>query len=229
VHRVTEAEMVGEHLCQGSSWDYVRTSRIQSTLYVHSSDDESSTSGDDHSGHAKKTPKEPRGPATDITPLVPSLLAVCKQINQDAGDLLYSHHFYAEDPLTLHSFMVDICPRVAARLKHIDLMNWVHARGHKSYNHTCFTALMPAINLVSFNTHGYLRCGESAKHIAIQMYRDAFPWLEAVGRAKGRIDAGVDVFNISCAESYHRRDGEVPDFKPYMRKLLNERVEKIRS
>jgi hypothetical protein len=221
--------MDGMHSCQSSSWGYTRTSHIQSSVYVHSSDEESSTSGDGDSAHVNKTPKIPRGPATEIAPLVPSLLAVCKQINQEAGDLLYSHHFYAEDPLTLHSFMVDIGPRVAARLKHIDLMNWVHARGHKSYNHTCFTALMPAINLVSFNTHGFLRCGESAKHIAIQMYRDAFPWLEAVGRAKGRNDAGVDVFNISCVGGYHYRDGAVPDFKPHMRKLLTERMDRIRS
>ena len=189
--------------------------------------DASSTSGEEDREIAKESRKKHRGPATEIAPLVPTLLAVCKQINQEAGDLLYSHHFYVENPLALHSFLVDIGPRVAKLLRHVDMMEWSDGRGHKSYNHTCFTALMSATNLVSFNTHGYMRCEGTAKHIAIQMYRDGFPWLEAIAREKGKTDAAVDVFNIKCTGHYASSEPDV-DYKTEMRKLLNARMDRLR-
>jgi hypothetical protein len=191
--------------------------------------DGSSNADSEEREKAEEDKKTKRGPSEEKAPLVPALLAVCKQMNLEGRNLLYGNHFYLENPLALHSFLVDIGPRAASLLKNVTLMGWSDGRGHRSYNHTCFTALMPATNLESFNTHGYMRCGGTgAKRIAIQIYRDAFPWLEAVGREKGRTDAAVDVFNIKCIPpngDFHQQD----DFRVELRKLLNARIDQIRS
>lgn len=153
--------------------------------------------------------------------LAPQLLSVCKQINQEAGKLLYDHHFHVENPQALHSFLVDIGASNAALLKHLTMREW--ESGRKSYNHTSFTALIPAVNLVSFNTHGYMRCLKDGKHLGRQLYRDAFQWMEAVGRARGQRDAAADVFNIQCM-GWRRLEKAVEEgYRIELRRLLNAR------
>jgi hypothetical protein len=194
---------------------------------------------------------QPDQPCTDFRPFVPALLAVCKQINTEARDILYGHEFYVKDTLALHSFLVDLGPRAAGYLKNLTLGEWGFGRGvHKAYNHACFTALTTATNLEHFTFHGILSWSQSAKSGATVFYRDAFPWLEAVGNAKGKADAVLDVIDVMVPEegsihSWHwgrrRRyyaNQRLPSFKEYehiegfrkeLGKLLNARMERIRS
>jgi hypothetical protein len=223
VHQISESDLRNHHACNYS--DHFPDDN--DSIGVSDTDD-SSNADDDEGETIKQTKKKRRGPSEVVAPLVPALLAVCKQINTEGRDLLYGNHFYFTDPLALHSFMVDIGPGPALHLKHISLVNWSDGRGHRSYNHTCFTALMTATNLESFNTHGHPSGGNTPKLIATQIYRDAFPWLEAVGREKGKIDAAVDIFHIRCAGYYRGGYDHMDEFRAELRKLLNARMDRIR-
>jgi hypothetical protein len=231
---VPEQDLVGNHWCfrdrsgDASDSDDVSNADHASHADNSSNADGSSISDDEDRDKATGNGKRHRGPAEHIASLVPTLLVVCKQINNEAGDLLYSHRFHFENPLALHSFIVDVGPRVAALLKHVDMLSWSDGIRHKSYNHTCFTALMSATNLVSFNAHGYLRCRNTPRNMAIQVYRDAFPWLETVGRKKGKADAAVDIFKLGCINHYSSSELQ-QDYKLELRKLLNAREDRARS
>ncbi|KAF2126526.1 hypothetical protein P153DRAFT_297883 [Dothidotthia symphoricarpi CBS 119687] len=129
--------------------------------------------------------------------LVPSLLAVNKQILHEGRSILYSNEFTFMDTSALYNLLVNLGPTGASLLKRIRLLGWGDGRGTKPYNHACFAVLVWATNLskVSIDTHmGYHR---STKKVAERIYRDAFPWLEAVGMAQGKVDAAVDILDLS--------------------------------
>ncbi|KAF2873814.1 hypothetical protein BDV95DRAFT_567806 [Massariosphaeria phaeospora] len=172
--------------------------------------------------------------------LVPSLLAVNKQIHQEGRDILYSNEFRLQDPLTMHSFLVDIGPRAATYLKHVTLVHWGPANRsmHKGYNHSSFAMLALATNLNKFRVEGTITWGNEGKQVARQMYRDGFPWLEAVGAAKGRLDAAVDVIEL-CEGNFSRNTSQASRtthleknlgaFRAELRKLLHDRMEAVRA
>lgn len=76
-------------------------------------------------------------------------------------------------------------------------------------------------------------------------YRDAFPWLEAVGAIKGKADAAADLVRVQVPEHgtgnyyWHRRHrwgtsmykpyGQMDEFRKELSKLLNARMDRIRS
>ncbi|KAF2011311.1 hypothetical protein BU24DRAFT_426396 [Aaosphaeria arxii CBS 175.79] len=174
--------------------------------------------------------------------LVPSLLAANSQIYHEAKSILYGNHFQLYDPLALHSFMVDIGPRAAAMVKNITLASWGWRRGmHKAYNHACFTAMTSAVNIEKFTFGGLLYCHNDPKWVARQIYRDAFPFLEAVGAAKGKVDAAIDIFDISEQnfDTRHRwrrtpqvtrpYEESISIFKTELSRLLGMRMDKVRS
>ncbi|KAK7192046.1 hypothetical protein PSPO01_01618 [Paraphaeosphaeria sporulosa] len=189
-------------------------------------------------------------PCDSFRPFAPALLAVCKQINIEARPILYAHQFFVEDTLALHSFLVDLGPRAAGYLKNITLGEWGFGRGvHKAYNHACFTALSAATNLERFTFHGILSWSQAPKAGATIFYRDAFPWLEAVGAAKGKTDAALDIIDIMVPDSgtihsfywgrrrrwgnrarpFFKEYDQIEGFRKELSKLLNARMERIRG
>jgi hypothetical protein len=134
--------------------------------------------------------------------LVPSLLAVSKQIYQEGHDILYNNEFIFADTFALYSFMINLGPTGAKHLTHLRLMRWGTGRVTSSYNHSCFAVLVWAINLKTLRLDKPSDYARDAKNAANKFYRDAFPWLEAVGIAKGKVDAGVDVLKID-AEAFN--------------------------
>jgi hypothetical protein len=137
-----------------------------------------------------------RATYAEPTALVPALLAVNKQIHQEAGDMLYANDFIFADSFALYSFMLNLGPSGAKSLKSVRIMNWGYGRALKAYNHSCFAVLAWATNLnklVLDKMPGYNR---SPKGAAEQLYRDAFPWLEAIAAARGKVDAGLDALEI---------------------------------
>lgn len=202
-----------------------------------SSDGESSESED---GENEREKKKTQGPPEN-RPLVPALLAVSKQIYKESGDILYGNDFHLGDTLTMHSFLVDIGPRAASLLKNVTLISWGEGRGvHKAYNHAGFAALSTAINLKKITIHGHTCYNSDGKSVATQFYRDAFPWLEAYGAANGKVDAAVDIINISNRRifggyygwTYRERSGPysyMDVFRQELSKLLNNRMKMIRS
>lgn len=91
--------------------------------------------------------------------------------------------------------------------------------------------------------HGHTSYRQAPRPVAIQFYRDAFPWLEAVGTAKGKADAAVHLINMSDDEFIHIRRrrwwryrnhkytgyDQIESFRKELAKLLNARMDMIRS
>jgi hypothetical protein len=130
--------------------------------------------------------------------LVPALLAVSKQVHQEAREILYNNQFVFANSFAVYNFLINLGPDAAKQLKHVRIMGWGFGRAMKGYNHSCFAVLLWASNIETLHLDrmpGYSRCSESAAH---QLYRDAFPWFEAVGVAKGKVDAGVDVLEFDA-------------------------------
>jgi hypothetical protein len=130
--------------------------------------------------------------------LVPALLALNKQTNSEARSILYSNDFIFSDTSALYNFLINLGPSGAKQLKHLCLKKWGYSPVMKAYNHSCFSALVWATNLQSLRLQhdsGWYRKPTAA---ADQFYRDAFPWLEAVGAAQGKVDAGVDLLHIEA-------------------------------
>ncbi|KAI2484008.1 hypothetical protein Ptr902_02948 [Pyrenophora tritici-repentis] len=129
-------------------------------------------------------------------PLVPALLAVCKQMHSEGKDILYGNDFVFADSFALYSFMINLGTSGAKNMKKITLRGWLDGRATKAYNHSCFAALLPATNLTSVVIETPGSYSSQPKRIAHQLYRDAFPWLEAVAAAKGKVDAALDVLQL---------------------------------
>jgi hypothetical protein len=139
--------------------------------------------------------------------LVPSLLAVNKQIHRESRDTLYSNELVFADTIALYSFMINLGPTSAKHLKKMRLMAWNNGRTSRTYNNACFATMVYATNLEKFYIDTSIGCYGSPKHAAQQVYRNAFPWLEAIGRAKGKYDAAIDVLDVHNAvlgRFYHR-------------------------
>lgn len=132
----------------------------------------------------------------DHIPLVPSLLAVNKQIYNEGIDILYGNQLIFADSLALYSFLINLGPVRAQHLRKIRILGWHYTRAMKVYNNACFTALAWATNLTSLDIHAPVGGYRAPCDGAIQFYRDAFPWLEAVGAAKGKPDAALDVLTF---------------------------------
>ncbi|KAH7384341.1 hypothetical protein DE146DRAFT_223234 [Phaeosphaeria sp. MPI-PUGE-AT-0046c] len=129
--------------------------------------------------------------------LAPALLLVNKQIYQEARDILYNNEFIFGDSFTLYNFMLNLSPTGAKQLKHLRIKEWCYGRGMKGYNHSCFAALVQATNIKTFRVDRLSGWSRDVKGHASKFYRDAFPWLEAVGAAKRKADAAVDTLDIS--------------------------------
>ncbi|OAL05279.1 hypothetical protein IQ06DRAFT_289509 [Phaeosphaeriaceae sp. SRC1lsM3a] len=127
------------------------------------------------------------------TTLVPGLLLANKQIYQETRDILYNNEFVFGDSFALYNFMLNISPAGAKQLKHLRIKEWCHGRGMAGYNHSCFAALVQATNIKTLRIDNLSGWARDYKGSASKLYRDAFPWLEAIGAAKGKVDAGVDV------------------------------------
>lgn len=160
------------------------------------------------------------------TALVPSLLAVNKQIHREGSGILYGNELVFADTLALYAFMINLGPASALHLRRIRLMGWGYGRGTKAYNNACFAAMVWATNLeklVIDTSAG--RYGEP-KSVARQIYRDAFPWLEAVGNAKGRFNAALDVLDMD-EECLEWRFSQINSQSPTVEEMFHAELSRI--
>jgi hypothetical protein len=174
-----------------------------------------------------------------VAPLVPSLLAVNKQIYKEGIDILYSNEFVFADSCALYTFLVNIGPQGAQRLKKLRILGWHYGRTKKAYNHACFAVLVWATNLTSFHIDAPIGWYRATNDGADQFYRDAFCWLEAMGMARGKRDAALDILHLgeNCFSDYwgSRRSAnpnyshadKVKQFKATVAKCLGSYQEKI--
>ena len=120
-------------------------------------------------------------------------------------------------------------------LRDLTINQWCGGRAHKSINFPALAMLIPATGLRRLNiacTVGYFssygwRNGkkqEIAHRVARKVFRDCYPFLEAVGRAKGDMAAAVklvviDEHNFSQASG--DTETELASFQKELRRLLS--------
>lgn len=130
----------------------------------------------------------------------------------------------------MHAFLATIGPKNRATVTDITIKGWGYTKAHKALNHPALTMLADAVNLTRLHLDCQLAWGGPSR-VAKQLYRDGFHWLEAMGAAKGRFDAAIDIIDISEANLtchgylYIRAGGLSPEekmeeFKAELRKML---------
>ena len=170
-----------------------------------------------------------KGPIIDPTPrpiLTPNILLLNRAIYAETQPILYAGNCFAlEDTAALHAFLAIIGPKNRATLTNLSIRGWGYTKAHKALNHPAFTLLAGAVNLGRL----HLDCQISwagPRRVARQLYRDGFHWLEAVGAAKGKYDAAVELIeipevhltNVYC--SGPSPESEMEKFRAELRKML---------
>jgi hypothetical protein len=131
--------------------------------------------------------------------LLPSLLAVSKQIYAEAAAILYSQPLHFTCTTALHSFLAPLSNQTASLVRSITLHEYeTYGRGvRKAMNVSALTLLSKCTNLNLLRIEGfnhYRHHGRSSiprqsgeyegKGIAQQIYRDAAFWFDAIGAGK---------------------------------------------
>lgn len=180
----------------------------------------------------KETPKA-------VPNLAIALLATNRQIYSEALPILYSNTFMLEDTTALHAFMANLNPKTRSLLETISIRSWGRTKSHKALNHPGLTMLAEAVNLKRLHFDTHIAGGGGPQRVARQIYRDGFHWLEAVGSAKGKKDAAVELIEVlednwqrySRATRRGELEGRGPQhdleaFRDELRKLLGGVTEK---
>ena len=173
---------------------------------------------------------------TTLPTLVPNLLALSHQIYSEAQPFLYGMNaFVLEDTMALHAFLANVGPRNSALLADVTIKAWGYSKTHKALNHPAFTLLVSAVNLRRLHLDCRLHWRSNPKSVAMQVYRDGFHWLEAVGLAKGKFDAAVGIIellpeNFDDSRWYRAGTGtqEKPSHEEQMKVFQNELTRLLR-
>lgn len=137
-----------------------------------------------------------KGPAQ----LSPQLLAVCKQVRDEALPILYGQPIICIDAFAMYEFLAGIGHHQQQYLRELVLQEWGTYRGsHRAAIHHAFTMLQNAANLRRF----FIDCSIVVRHtndhnrsLAKIIYRAAHHFLEQYGGQHGRLDAGVDILDL---------------------------------
>jgi hypothetical protein len=134
--------------------------------------------------------------------LSPGLLATCKQVYCEAASILYAQRIVFADSAAFVSFAGQLSPMAAKALRHLEIRCWTSTRSRKSMGYLGMSMLAAkgAVNLERFSLNcslGYfdsysyrrrVKDDSIPKRIARKVYRDCYPWLDAV--AAHRLDDG---------------------------------------
>lgn len=128
--------------------------------------------------------------------LVPALLATSKIINAEAAAMFWGQPFYVSDLVAMHTFLYRISRASLALMRDVTIISWPQTQRHMSMpvfnllrratNLESLTLYDPVVKRLPFRIPGSAS-GDSdrAKHAAKKLYRDLFPWLEAMVEAGG--------------------------------------------
>ena len=159
--------------------------------------------------------------------LVPDILLLNKTIYAETQPILYAGNaFTVDDTSAMHAFLATIGPKNRATIKDLTINGWGYSRAHKALNFPAFTLLVGAVNLTRLSLDCVISWG-GVDRKAKQLYRDGFHWLEAVGVAKGKFDAAVDMIEITdefflrAQKSGSEKEEMEKEFRAELRKLLS--------
>jgi hypothetical protein len=167
-------------------------------------------------------------------PFIPNLLVVCKAVYIEASSFLYSQPITLADNYAFLAFLSQIGPKHIKMLRDVTIKEWCGGRAHRSINFPALAMLAPvtelrrlsiACEVGSFGYYGWrsARRQEIAHRVARKVFRDCYPFLEAFGRAKGDVVAGVELIEIdeqNFRSSSNDIEAEMQAFREELRRLL---------
>ena len=164
--------------------------------------------------------------ASSLPVLVPNILLLNRAIYHETQPVLYAGNIFSlEDTTALHAFLATIGCKNRATLTDLSIKGWGYTKAHKALNHPAFTMLTGAVNLSRLHLHCQIAWG-GPKRVAKQLYRDGFHWLEAVGAARGKFDAAIELIEIpernlnGYGYDDLSPDEKLEEFRTELRKLL---------
>jgi len=170
-----------------------------------------------------------------------SILALNMAIYHEAAPMVYRQRLVFADTVALMGFASVLSPRTAKMLRHVEIRDWNLTRSRKTMPFVAMTLLAArgATNIEKMHLNcsvGWFDSWRSrripgkeaeskAKKVARRIYRDCFPWLEAVGIAKMREGgskwAGVEALQLE--ERNFENEGmedEIAAFVKELKRLL---------
>ncbi|KAF2437193.1 hypothetical protein EJ08DRAFT_602181 [Tothia fuscella] len=128
-------------------------------------------------------------------PLTPVLVAVSKDIYNEAIMYLYRNPIVCVDTQSLHSFLTLIGPKHRSLLRDVELAEWGYTATQKALNFPAISLLADAVKLERLSLK--ISPESSAVSIAKKIYRDCHIFLDAYGAAKGDRFAAVDIIDLA--------------------------------
>ena len=144
------------------------------------------------------SPSKVRPPWTTLSP---NLLAVSKQVRDEAIGVLYKQPITVDQPKTLHHFLACIGPTNRPQVSNITIKGWGHGRGvEKAMNLAGFALLADCKDLKRLFLDCFMERQSSPQALARYVYRECHFFFEGYGDAHGKKDAAVDIlkFSDSC-------------------------------
>ncbi|EMC93978.1 hypothetical protein BAUCODRAFT_141386 [Baudoinia panamericana UAMH 10762] len=172
---------------------------------------------------------QPSTPMPAPVTLVPALLAVCKQIHDEAVGYLYQQNLAIENTYALHSFLATIGSH-RIHVTNMRIKAYGNGRGiHKAMNFCALTLLAGCTNLQSLTFDCSIGALRDPKSLARQIFRDGHYFLEANSAAVVDRRAAVDVlrfndcnFDKDRGMSWYRRHQDLPGKEEFERQFQAE-------
>lgn len=119
------------------------------------------------------------------------LLAVNREIHDEAVQVLYDKTMRFENTQTVLDFWGQLQPVIRSRIRRVSIKTFVKTNARNAMH---FLAESP--NLVNLHLETGIYTGEDVAKAAKEFYDISYKFLEAVGSRKGDKTAGVDVLSF---------------------------------
>ncbi|KAF2716738.1 hypothetical protein K431DRAFT_278310 [Polychaeton citri CBS 116435] len=130
------------------------------------------------------------------------LLAVNKQLYNEAAPVLYSHVLSFADTSSVMEFMLDMSPRSRELLQYVNVKTYVKTTSRNAMN-----TLADAVNLKRLRIFQSVSTESEPAKAAKALYTDMYKLLESIGRKLGDKRAAVDVLSFG-REAFKFKDKE---------------------
>ncbi|KAK3648804.1 hypothetical protein LTR56_007244 [Elasticomyces elasticus] len=150
------------------------------------------------------------------------VLAVNKEIHEEAIPIFYAHQLRFESTTSLLDFLSQIPQSVRPLLKNVYIKNWI-----KTSSRNAMHCLSDSPNLTKLHIDASIFGEGDPNKAAKQFYNEAYKLLEAIGSAKGEKTAGVDILEFGKTAFQFKDDKKTS--KPWSAPLIEEFKENLRS
>ncbi|TKA72203.1 hypothetical protein B0A55_06964 [Friedmanniomyces simplex] len=150
------------------------------------------------------------------------LLAVNKEIHEEAVQVFYAHTLKMESTSTLLDFLSQIPPSVRPLLKSLHIKTYI-----KTTSRNAMHFLADSRNLTQLHIDASVFSEGDPAKAAKTFYADAYKFLESIGAAKGEKTAGVKVLEFG-RQAFQFKDDK-KNAKPWASALVEEFRENLRN